>query len=158
MDDALKRRFAFEELMPDMDVLKDHLSAENVNNAGDYIKILEDINKKILNHSKTAMKQFRDRQVGHSYFWNIKEDDDLKFVIMYEVIPLLQDYFYNDYGLLRKVLGSMKHDGHDYNIIGEDNRPTDLVNKGKGSVKFKINGTTGTKDMTLRNYLLEKFD
>ena len=112
----------------------------------------------IVSHSKTAMKQFRDRQVGHSYFWDIKDDNDLKFVIKYEVIPLLQDYFYNDYGLLRKVLGSKEHDGHDYNIIGKDNRPTDLVNKGKGSVKFKINGTTGTKDMTLRNYLLEEFD
>ena len=152
MDDALKRRFAFEELMPDMDVLKDHLSDENVNDAGDYLKILENINKKILNHNKTAMKQFRDRQIGHSYFWDIKDDDDLKFVIKYEVIPLLQDYFYNDYGILRRILGTGEKD---YRVIGKDNRPTDLVKNGTMKIKDnQYNENAGTSQ-NLRSVLLD---
>ena len=76
------------------------------------------------------MKQFRDRQIGHSYFWNIgKEgnpDDDLQKIIKYDVIPLLQDYFYGDYAEIRKIL-SKKNDKKDVSIINSDNRPTNLV-------------------------------
>jgi MoxR-like ATPase len=135
MDDALKRRFVFEELMPDTKLLENQLREENkVANASDYSNILKRINEKILGKGnedeKERMKQFRDRQIGHSYFWNIgKEgnpDDDLQKIIKYDVIPLLQDYFYGDYTEIRKIL-SKKDNEKDVSIINSDNRPTNLV-------------------------------
>lgn len=123
MDDALKRRFVFEELMPDTNSLLEHLKKEGVVNAEDYKKILDKINDKILGKgeedSEQKMKQFRDRQIGHSYFWKIKDDENLQSVIKYDIIPLLQDYFYGDYNEIRKILGDK--------IISEDNRPTNLI-------------------------------
>ena len=135
MDDALKRRFVFEELMPDTKLLENQLREKNkVANASDYSGILKRINEKIIGKGnedeKERMKQFRDRQIGHSYFWNIgKEgnpDDDLQKIIKYDVIPLLQDYFYGDYAEIRKIL-SKKDNEKDVSIINSDNRPTNLV-------------------------------
>jgi len=124
MDDALKRRFVFEELMPDTNALLKHLKDEHVTNAEDYKKILDRINDKILgkgsDDAEQRMKQFRDRQIGHSYFWNIKNAENLQSAIKYDIIPLLQDYFYGDYDEIRKILGD--------EIISENNRTTSLVN------------------------------
>ena len=141
MDDALKRRFVFEELMPDTKLLLDHLKENNVTNAEYYSNILNRINEKILGTGTekefTKTKQFRDRQIGHSYFWDICKDgksdpdDDLQNIIKYDIIPLLQDYFYGDYSQIQKIF-SKKNSDDDYKdneIIGDDNRPTELVTK-----------------------------
>jgi 5-methylcytosine-specific restriction enzyme B len=137
MDDALKRRFVFEELMPDTDLLEKELKKNNVPNAEDYSKILRRINEKITGDGKNpeAMVQFRDRQIGHSYFWKLENDDDLQKVIKYDIIPLLQDYFYGDYGKMREILGNEKDDK--FTIIGKDNRTTDLVNGISQSSKLR---------------------
>ena len=50
----------------------------------------------------------RDHQIGHSYFLTLPADadaDDLRFVWYHRVVPLLQEYFYNDGERLRAVLG-----------------------------------------------------
>jgi DNA polymerase III delta prime subunit len=128
MDDALKRRFVFEELMPDTKLLEEELTKNKISNSKDYSKILKRINEKITGDGKNdeAMIQFRDRQIGHSYFWKLQNDDDLQKVIKYDIIPLLQDYFYGDYSKIREILGNKKDD--EFTIIGKDNRTTDLVN------------------------------
>ncbi len=137
MDDALKRRFVFEEIMPDTDLLEKELKENNVPNAEDYSKILRRINEKITGDGKNpeAMIQFRDRQIGHSYFWKLRNDDDLQKIIKYDVIPLLQDYFYGDYNKIREILGNEKD--NEFLIIGEDNRTTDLVNDVSQSKKLR---------------------
>jgi len=140
MDDALKRRFVFEELMPDTDVLLEHLKEKNIAHAKNYSQILKRINEKILGkgngNESERMKQFRDRQIGHSYFWDLANDDDLQTVMKYDIIPLLQDYFYGDYNEIRKILGK-GFDGKDATIIGEDNRPTELVNDKSKNTQLK---------------------
>jgi len=97
IDAALRRRFAFMELMPnenltelDRKVGKVHLG-----------RLLRALNKKIIE------QDLRDKQIGHSYFMNIPNGDVevLKQVFRYEIIPLLQDYFYENYNLLEEVLG-----------------------------------------------------
>ena len=134
MDDALKRRFVFEELMPDTTSLLEHLNKEKVADAEDYKKILDRINEKILGKGTTdaeqKMKQFRDRQIGHSYFWKVKNNENLQSVIKYDIIPLLQDYFYGDYNEIRNILGG--------EIISENNRPTDLVTDQSKANDLKI--------------------
>ena len=47
----------------------------------------------------------RDHQIGHSYFLNIKTADDLHKTWYKEILPLLQEYFFGDYGKIGLVLG-----------------------------------------------------
>ena len=47
----------------------------------------------------------RDHQIGHSYFMNVYSLSKLKSVFQNNVIPLLQEYFYGDYGKIGLVLG-----------------------------------------------------
>ena len=60
-----------------------------------------------LNGRITALLD-RDHQIGHSYFLGVSEDDldGLRFIWYHRVIPLLQEYFYNDGERLKVVLGS----------------------------------------------------
>ena len=50
-----------------------------------------------------------DHTIGHSYFLKIEESDDkvkaLHNVMYDKIIPLLQEYFFNDYGQMQLVLG-----------------------------------------------------
>jgi 5-methylcytosine-specific restriction protein B len=57
-----------------------------------------------LNQRITALLD-RDHQIGHSYFINLKDGNDLHFAWYHRVIPLLQEYFYNDMVRLKLVLG-----------------------------------------------------
>jgi 5-methylcytosine-specific restriction protein B len=38
----------------------------------------------------------KEYQIGHSYFMDIENEDDLNFVIEYKVVPLLEEYYYGD--------------------------------------------------------------
>jgi 5-methylcytosine-specific restriction endonuclease McrBC GTP-binding regulatory subunit McrB len=95
IDTALRRRFAFVELMTDYD-----LPGLNIQINGISLKtLLKKLNEKI------RLKNLRDKQIGHSYFLGITKMNDLQFVFKYEIIPLLQDYFYEDYETIGEILG-----------------------------------------------------
>lgn len=90
LDTALRRRFSFEEMMPDDKVFieknfDDYERADIMNKINQRIEVLLD----------------RNYTLGHSYF--IKDDFENSFEN--EIIPLLQEYFYNDYGKIGLVLG-----------------------------------------------------
>jgi 5-methylcytosine-specific restriction protein B len=93
LDLALRRRFAFMEVMPDPTLLH-----ENVADV-DLQKLLERLNQRI------AVLLDRDHQIGHSYLINVHNIDGLRFVWYYRIIPLLQEYFYQDGERLQAVLG-----------------------------------------------------
>lgn len=46
-----------------------------------------------------------DHQIGHSYFINISNLSELKMCFKNKVLPLLQEYFYGDYGKIGCVIG-----------------------------------------------------
>lgn len=92
LDIALRRRFAFIELMPDSTLLS---TVEGV----DLSTLLTRLNARI-----TALLD-RDHQIGHSYFLGLDTADDLHFAWYRRIIPLLQEYFYNDSERLRAVIG-----------------------------------------------------
>ncbi|HKP73367.1 MAG TPA: hypothetical protein VJT82_10550, partial [Pyrinomonadaceae bacterium] len=92
LDLALRRRFTFVEMMPRPSLL------ENISGV-DLKLLLSRLNQRI-----TALLD-RDHQIGHSYFLNLKDDNDLHFAWYHRVIPLLQEYFYNDMARLKLVLG-----------------------------------------------------
>jgi 5-methylcytosine-specific restriction protein B len=96
LDTALRRRFAFEEIMPLPHLL------QNINFDGfDLEEVLETINKRI-----EALLD-RDHCIGHSYFIKIKSEDTaaLKQTFENKIIPLLQEYFYHDYEKIALILG-----------------------------------------------------
>jgi len=47
----------------------------------------------------------KDHQIGHSYFINVWSLNDLKVAFQNKIIPLLQEYFFGDYGKIGLVLG-----------------------------------------------------
>lgn len=114
LDTALRRRFSFEEMMPDSNLLKDYIIKTNDFEHCTFANLLETINKRI------EVLKDRDHLIGHSYFMikdekenDIKEIDlnsqdnskILKNVFFDKIIPLLQEYFYGDYEKIQLVLG-----------------------------------------------------
>ncbi|MBE7687453.1 AAA domain-containing protein [Tenacibaculum finnmarkense genomovar ulcerans] len=96
LDTALRRRFEFKEILPKPSLLKEILfDGFNLKN------VLETINNRI------ELLLDRDHTIGHSYFINIESGDTTKLATVFNnnVIPLLQEYFYGDYGKIGLVLG-----------------------------------------------------
>lgn len=91
LDTALRRRFSFVEMMPDVSVVE----KENFNDNYPRAEIMQKINDRI------ELLLDRNYTLGHSYF--IK--DDFKTSFKNEIIPLLQEYFYNDFGKIGLILG-----------------------------------------------------
>lgn len=101
LDAALRRRFGFVELMPDGSVLKDSVVA------GIALKAwLDAVNTRIREH---VGRDARNLQIGHSYLMHggspLKDVATLKRAIRDDIIPLLEEYCYEDYGTLAKILG-----------------------------------------------------
>lgn len=94
LDLALRRRFTFIEMKPDASAIKNPL-VEGV----DLGALLTRINERIL------LLLDQDHLIGHSYFLNVKDADDLRFRWYKRVVPLLQEYFYNDHERLQAVIG-----------------------------------------------------
>ncbi|MDM1346484.1 McrB family protein [Myroides marinus] len=94
LDTALRRRFTFEEVMPNYEVI------ESGNSLGiDLKEVLETINARI------EVLLDRDHLIGHSYFLGVDSIATLMSRFKNNIIPLLQEYFYGDYGKIGLVLG-----------------------------------------------------
>jgi 5-methylcytosine-specific restriction protein B len=94
MDTALRRRFHFEEMMPDLEILNDKV-IEGV----DVKKLLSKINQRV------EYLYDRDHTIGHAYFIDVTSKEDLDDVMRNKIFPLLQEYFYDDWEKIRMVLG-----------------------------------------------------
>ena len=92
LDTALRRRFSFVEMQPKPDILS------KVGNV-DLSKLLETINQRI------EVLIDKDHQIGHSYFIGIQDLNGLKRTFKDKIIPLLEEYFYGDFGKIGLVLG-----------------------------------------------------
>lgn len=94
LDTALRRRFDFEEYMPNEELLSKDVEGINVS------KLLKTINDRI------EFLIDRDHTIGHAYF--IKENltfEDIVSIMKNKIIPLLQEYFYDDFEKIEMVLG-----------------------------------------------------
>ena len=103
LDTALRRRFSFQEMPSNPDLIKTEgvlKDANGVLEGIDLVKLLGIINNRL---EKLLDK---DHLIGHSYFMNIKTVEELEVVFRNKVIPLLQEYFYGDYGKIGLVLGN----------------------------------------------------
>ena len=95
LDTALRRRFDHVEMMPD----PDHpLIADSI--AGiDLRKMLKAINARI------SLLLDRERQIGHTYLFNVNDIESLASKFRVTILPLLAEYFYDDWSRIRHVLG-----------------------------------------------------
>jgi 5-methylcytosine-specific restriction protein B len=96
LDIALRRRFSFKEMPPQYAAL-DQLSLEGIN-LGQLLRSLNDRIEVLLD---------RDHCLGHAYFMRLKEGDtiaQLAPIFRQQILPLLQEYFFEDWGRIRWVL------------------------------------------------------
>lgn len=149
MDTALRRRFQFEEMMPSPQVLR-NIGADKVIEGDvelDVAEMLEVINKRI------EYLFDREHTIGHAFFTSLKDEptvQKLASIFKKSVIPLLQEYFYEDYSKIRMVLGDNGKENTEHMFI--------LANEIKSNQIFK--GDTSDVDIPDYSYVIqdEAFD
>ena len=101
LDTALRRRFSFVEMNPDPAQLN---TIEFKCTGIDLTKLLLAINGRI---EKLLDKDYC---IGHSYFMTIKDKqnplEELKSIFKNKILPLLQEYFYGDWGKILLIIGN----------------------------------------------------
>ena len=136
IDTALRRRFVFKEMLPDTSVLKG-IYVEDLSISA----MLERMNKRI------SVLYDREHTVGHAYFVPLKDNptiEALAGIFSNSIIPLLQEYFYEDYEKIRLVLGdNRKTNESEQFIIAKANDYAELfgeadINLDNGS-SYEIN-------------------
>lgn len=115
MDTALRRRFSFVEMMPETDILRS-IGADKVGDLN-VADMLDVINERI------GFLYDREHTIGHAFFTGLKEDasiEKLKSIFEKSVIPLLQEYFYEDYQKIQMVLGDNGKENPDLKFIKDE--------------------------------------
>ena len=109
IDTALRRRFRFKEMMPDAEVLSG-ISVDDISISD----MLSRMNKRI------AVLYDREHTIGHAYFIPLRDNptiEQLAEIFENAIVPLLQEYFYEDYEKIRLVLGDNNKDNKDEQFI-----------------------------------------
>lgn len=136
IDTALRRRFRFREMMPDAEVLKG-ISVEDISVSD----MLARMNKRIV------VLYDREHTIGHAYFIPLRDNptiEQLAEVFENSIVPLLQEYFYEDYEKIRLVLGdNNKENKEEQFIVAAENDYEELFGSADvgfdDSVTYEIN-------------------
>ena len=123
MDTALRRRFEFVEMMPEYDELNE-TTIEGIN-VGEMLKT---INERI------EYLYDRDHTIGHAYFMSLKDGADIEelaSIFKNKILPLRQEYFYDDWEKIRLVLGERQ-------FIKENKPANALFKSGTDYINDKI--------------------
>lgn len=91
VDIALRRRFVFEEMMPNAALLN---KVEGFDLPGWFTKL----------NQKITVELDRDHQIGHSYFIGIETIADLQQAFYQCILPLLKEYFYGNPEKLKEII------------------------------------------------------
>ena len=92
LDTALRRRFNFREMAPDATLLSE---VEGI----DLKAVLTTINQRI------EYLIGREYRIGHAFFINCESRAQVEDAVRNKVIPLLQEYFFEDWSRIAAVLG-----------------------------------------------------
>jgi hypothetical protein len=107
VDVALRRRFEFEEMMPDAKVIQEALHERieqgDAELSPQQVGLICDVFNRL--NLLVSVLLDRDHQIGHSYFLSVDSMESLCHALYRKVFPLLQEYFYNDREQLQRLLG-----------------------------------------------------
>lgn len=142
IDTALRRRFRFKEMMPDVSALEG-ICIEDISIS----EMLLRMNRRI------SVLYDREHTIGHAYFIPLRDNpsvEQLAEIFEDAIIPLLQEYFYEDYEKIRLVLGDNNKDNKEEQfIVAVENDYNELfgnVDIGfDDSVTYEINHTAFNK-------------
>ena len=96
LDTALRRRFSFEEYLPDADILPDVVIDGTTVSLKNLLSVVNERIEILLD---------KDHTIGHSYFLGVTDKSSLARVVIKKIIPLVKEFFYNDYEKIRFVFG-----------------------------------------------------
>jgi 5-methylcytosine-specific restriction protein B len=97
VDIALRRRFVFEELMPNPSVLSKVPTVDGIN----VTELLKAMNRRI------EVLYDREHTIGHTFFLSLRDDPSLaemERIFSGSILPLLEEYFFEDWEKIRLVL------------------------------------------------------
>ncbi|CEO24221.1 McrB family protein [Paraclostridium sordellii] len=124
MDVALRRRFNFKEMMPQPSLLS---TVDGI----ELDKMLKIINERI------EFLYDRDYMIGHAYLINVKNIDDISNIFKNKIIPLLQEYFYDDWEKIGLILGGIGNSKDDsYIVYKQEIKSADLFKNSNISSKY----------------------
>ncbi len=142
MDTALRRRFDFVEMMPQTDLL-DGVTVKTKEGSVNIGQMLKTINERI------EFLFDREHTIGHAFFMRLTKEDipslsTLSDIFKRSVVPLLQEYFYEDYEKIQLVLGDngKTNDGCKF-IVDKPMKSNSIFITGKNgledSVQYSVN-------------------
>lgn len=126
LDTALRRRFAFQEMLPIPELLAEDVDGVNLR------LLLQAMNQRI---------QFlydRDHTIGHSYLMGVKTFSDLTERLTQRIIPLLQEYFYDDWSKLQLVFRDDGRPPNEQVILDAKLDPVALFGKSAEDLDEKV--------------------
>jgi 5-methylcytosine-specific restriction enzyme B len=125
LDTALRRRFQFTEMMPDYDCLDREIDGIHLG------RLLSGINRRV------EWLFDRDHQIGHSFFTSVESKDALDETMQSKIIPLLTEYFYDDW---EKVRIALNDTGHWFIDVEKLPAPRMMQEEGQERSRYSIKG------------------
>ena len=122
LDTALRRRFEFVEMMPDSSLLAREVAGVHLGS------LLDAVNERI------RFLCDREHQIGHTYFLEVNDLEGLRQAFQNRILPLLQEYFYDDWAKIEAVLG-------DNGFVKSVDPPARLAEQGlvdKGAKSYEL--------------------
>lgn len=126
MDTALRRRFSFREVVPRPELLPDDLDGINLQ------ALLKAMNARI-----EALFD-RDHVLGHSYLMDVATPEELIKRFESQIIPLLQEYFFDDWRRIQQVFGDAEQPP-EHQIIQQVDRTDDGALAHDRKPRFQVN-------------------